>query len=102
MQVLDSAVLKPAATGTSLYLEATAHVAGGNDTNWRTDVGLHASGHEDAVIRKKGAEKRCRKRRQKGASHAITLLAAMEKGAEKGASHAITLLAAMVIALATA
>ncbi|MEE4271440.1 MAG: hypothetical protein V2I67_07200 [Thermoanaerobaculales bacterium] len=50
MQVLDSAVLKPAATGTSLYLEATAHVAGGNDTNWRTDVGLHASGHEDAVI----------------------------------------------------
>ena len=51
VHIPDAAVLNPAAAGTSLYLEATAHVAGDNDTNWRTDVGLHASGHEDAVIR---------------------------------------------------
>ncbi len=40
----------PAAAGTSLYLAAAAHAAGSHGTNWRTDVGVHVIGHEDAVI----------------------------------------------------
>ncbi len=50
LELPDAAALMPAAAGTSLYLAAAAHVAGSHDTNWRTDVGLHASGHEEAVI----------------------------------------------------
>jgi hypothetical protein len=40
----------PAASGSSLFVAASAHVAGSNDTNWRTDLGIHVIGHEDAVI----------------------------------------------------
>lgn len=39
-----------ATAGSSLYLAAAAHVAGSHGTNWRTDVGVHAVGHENAVI----------------------------------------------------
>ena len=38
------------APGSVLFIPASAHVAGDNDTNWRTDLEMHNPGQETATV----------------------------------------------------
>ena len=49
--VLIPATLEPVRTGQSTYIIASAHLRGAADTNWRTDVAVHAWGSRAATYR---------------------------------------------------